>query len=98
MDVLEIDRSFVGTLGEHPSSLVIVRAINAAAVSLGLGVVAEGVETPAQRVALEALGCEAAQGCLFSRPLPCTQAEVLLCQTVKPWQKDGRVRKKRKRV
>ena len=86
IDVLKIDRSFIGTLGEGRSALEIVRAISTAATSLGLGVVAEGIETSEQCAALKNLPCEAGQGYLFSRPLPQTRAEELLVQSVKPWQ------------
>ena len=69
---IKIDRAFVGDLGRAGSGkeAAIVPAIVAIARSLGAEVVAEGVETDAQREALLALGCRAMQGYLFSRPLP----------------------------
>ena len=85
IDVLKIDRSFVGTLSEGRSALEIVRAISTAAASLGLGVVAEGVETEAQCAALRALPCDAGQGYLFARPLPQNQVEAFL-KLSEPWQ------------
>jgi len=70
---LKIDSSFVrelgpGAQGSHEAS--IVQAIVALGQSLGLTVIAEGVETPFQRDLLRRLGCDEAQGYLFSRPLP----------------------------
>jgi diguanylate cyclase (GGDEF)-like protein len=74
LDALKIDRSFVGgmdggTTGAHKGA-EIVRTIVALARSLGVRVVAEGVETHEQLAALRALGCDFAQGYLISPPLP----------------------------
>jgi EAL domain-containing protein (putative c-di-GMP-specific phosphodiesterase class I) len=70
IDLLKIDRSFVRDLPDDESDASIVEAILAMAHALGLGVVAEGVETEAQRVFLVQRGCELIQGFLFSRPQP----------------------------
>jgi EAL domain-containing protein (putative c-di-GMP-specific phosphodiesterase class I) len=70
---IKIDRAFVVDLGREGPGVrqaAIVPAIVAIARSLGAGVVAEGVETGAQREALVAMGCREMQGYLFSRPLP----------------------------
>jgi diguanylate cyclase (GGDEF)-like protein len=70
---LKIDRSFVAALDAPEAAHegeALVRAILALSASLGLDVVAEGVETVAQRDRLIALGCRYAQGYLFSRPRP----------------------------
>jgi len=67
---LKIDRAFVHSLGLTPQSSAIVTAIIAIARSLGLRVVAEGVETLRQMEHLQRLGCRLMQGFLFSRPLP----------------------------
>ncbi len=69
---LKIDRAFVADLatGEHARS--IVQAIVQVARTLGLRVVAEGVETAAQRDALVALGCDELQGYLFAKPMGAT--------------------------
>ena len=67
---IKIDRVFVSDLGRGGAQAAIVPAIVAIARSLGAEVVAEGVETDAQREALLALGCRAMKGYLFSRPLP----------------------------
>jgi EAL domain-containing protein (putative c-di-GMP-specific phosphodiesterase class I) len=78
VDVLKVDRSFVGGLGVHPEHLGIVRAVTSLARGLGMDAVAEGVETPAQLAQVRALECEYAQGFLFSRPVPAGQATALL--------------------
>jgi diguanylate cyclase (GGDEF)-like protein len=70
IDLLKIDRSFVRDLPEDGSSASIVEAILALANALGLGVVAEGVETAAQRDFLCSRRCSLMQGYLFSKPLP----------------------------
>lgn len=70
IDCIKIDRVFVTDLGQPGRHEPIVKAIVANAGSLGAGVVAEGVETEAQRQALLGMGCRTMQGYLFSRPLP----------------------------
>jgi len=67
---LKIDRSFVSGLAEGDSSGSLAGMILDLGKSLGLSVVAEGVETEAQRLKLVALGCHELQGYLFSPPLP----------------------------
>ncbi|MGB3275028.1 MAG: EAL domain-containing protein [Castellaniella sp.] len=71
---LKIDRSFIAPLGlDSPQrSTAIVSAVLGLARSLNLGVVAEGVETTAQRDALLSMGCVHGQGFLFGRPAPAT--------------------------
>jgi len=68
VDVLKIDRSFVDS--DDPRTVELVRLVVGAARSFGLGVVAEGVEQPSQVHALQATGCDTAQGFYFSRPVP----------------------------
>ncbi|WP_432561996.1 putative bifunctional diguanylate cyclase/phosphodiesterase [Kineococcus sp. SYSU DK003] len=68
VDVLKIDRSFVDS--DDPRTVELVRLVVGAARSFGLGVVAEGVEQAAQVHALQATGCDTAQGFYFSRPVP----------------------------
>ncbi len=65
---LKIDRSFISNLGDGSPSVAVVRAISTLAHSLGIEVIAEGVETEAQRAILLDLGCSIGQGFLFSMP------------------------------
>ncbi len=78
IDRLKIDRAFVGGEGDGLADPAIVRAVIALAHEFGIGVIAEGVETPAQRDALLALGCDEAQGYLFSRPVEAEIARTML--------------------
>jgi diguanylate cyclase (GGDEF)-like protein len=68
IDRIKIDRSFVRGLPEHVGHAAIARAIVMLAASLGLEVIAEGVETEAQRDFLLGLGCQQLQGLLFGAP------------------------------
>jgi diguanylate cyclase (GGDEF)-like protein/PAS domain S-box-containing protein len=79
VDALKIDRSFVAALGrDGTENDVIVRSTIALAHSLGLHVIAEGIEHPGQLRRLRTLGCEYGQGFLFSRPLDAAQTRQLL--------------------
>ncbi len=80
VDILKVDRSFVNRIEDHANGLRIVEATLAMAQSLGMKVVAEGVETQAQASLLQQLGCAYAQGYLFSKPLCAEAAEGLLTQ------------------
>lgn len=80
---LKIDQSFVRDIGLGHSSNAIIHAILGIARSFGLRVLAEGVETEAQKEALLGLGCDEMQGFLFSRPLPAAQLEGFLAQSLK---------------
>ena len=74
VETVKIDKSFVAGVTKGDPHLGIVRAIMAIARSLQLGVIAEGIETPAQRSALIDLGCSFGQGYLYSRPLTADEA------------------------
>lgn len=78
VDSLKIDRTFVARLGQDPEDAAILRAVVTLAHELGLGVVAEGVETAGQAAQLQALNCEEGQGYHFAKPLPAAQIERLL--------------------
>ncbi len=78
LNELKIDRSFVSALPDSQNDAAIVHATIALARGLGLQVVAEGVETEAQRQFLAAQGCHNAQGYLYSRPLPADEVSRLL--------------------
>ena len=73
IDSLKIDRSFVGAMGDDERKIKIVQSILVLGKSLGIDVVAEGVETLQQAELLRRLGCERAQGYFFSRPVPLEQ-------------------------
>lgn len=75
---LKIDKSFVAGLGEGGHDDVIVAAVVRMAASLGLDVIAEGVECREQAILLDALGCRYAQGYLFGRPVDAASALALL--------------------
>ena len=70
ISVLKIDQSFVHDLELDADDRTLAGSIIALGASLSLGVVAEGIETLAQRDILYELGCKIGQGFLFSRPLP----------------------------
>ncbi|MEC5386612.1 EAL domain-containing protein [Uliginosibacterium sp. H3] len=78
IDRIKIDRSFVRDLPADSNDIAIARAIAAIASSLGLQMTAEGVEEKAQQQFLHELGCQNAQGYLFSRPLAREEFEQLL--------------------
>ena len=78
IDVVKIDRSFVAQSVTNPHHRVLIEAVIMVARSLGLQVVAEGVETLAQAELLAALDCDKAQGYFYARPSPDTAATAWL--------------------
>ena len=80
LDELKIDRSFVMDLPGTHADVAIVQAVINLGHSLGMSVIAEGVETAAQLACIATLGCNNYQGFLFSKPLPLDQFVALLVQ------------------
>jgi diguanylate cyclase (GGDEF)-like protein len=80
LDQLKIDQSFVRDITTDTSDKTIVRTIIVMAGSLDIAVIAEGVETEAQRQLLQINGCTHYQGYLFGKPLPIGEFETLLTQ------------------
>jgi diguanylate cyclase (GGDEF)-like protein len=77
LDGVKLDKQFVLGLGKDARAEAIVQGAISVAHSLGLHIVAEGVETEDQRARLLSLGCDAAQGYLFSRPFPADDLAIL---------------------
>jgi len=80
LETLKIDRSFIQDLGRDQDDEILVRTIITMAHSLGLKVVAEGVETDAQYQFVKAYNCNAVQGFLFGRPMDLGQLKALLAE------------------
>ncbi len=78
LDTLKIDQSFVRHLTSDDNDAAITRAVITLGHSLGLRVVAEGVETAEQLVRLQREGCDAVQGYLFGRPVPASELVQIL--------------------
>ena len=84
LDRLKIDKSFVDQITTTEADAAVVAAIIAMGHSLGLEVVAEGVETEEQLEHLRAFGCDQVQGYIFSHPLPAERFEDLLRDSCGP--------------
>lgn len=83
-EVLKIDRSFVDGLGSETGDTAIVSSILSLAYAMGKHTIAEGVEKPEQAALLLRMGCEAAQGYFFSRPVAAERIPLLLAGAL--WQ------------
>jgi hypothetical protein len=70
---IKIDRSFIAGVGRNPDDEVIVSSLISLATTLGLQIFAEGIETDDQLRMLRRLGCEIAQGYLWSKAVPASQ-------------------------
>lgn len=81
LDQLKIDRAFVKDILTDPNDAAIARTIIGLAQSLGLGVIAEGVENEAQRALLARFGCECYQGYLYCQPVPIEELEVFIAHS-----------------
>jgi EAL domain-containing protein (putative c-di-GMP-specific phosphodiesterase class I) len=81
VQTLKVDKSFVDELGHDEKQTRITSAIVSLAHTLGMEVVAEGIETEIQRERLLALGCEYGQGYLFSKPLHGDKVEEFLSRS-----------------
>ena len=78
IDIVKIDRGFVVDMEYDGASQAIVFAVIELAHTLGLTVVAEGVETAAQHAQLASLGCDSCQGYYFSHPMPAADLDTLM--------------------
>ena len=78
VDTLKVDRSFISRISSHPEDIEIVRAVVLLAHSLGMDVVAEGVEKLDQLNAIKGLDCEYVQGFYFSRPMDPDKIEQII--------------------
>ena len=86
IDTLKIDRSFVSRMAENNENKEIVRTIIMLAKTLGMGVIAEGVETNEQAELLRELECQSVQGYLVSRPLDAESTDRLILSSLAQWE------------
>ncbi|HCC53784.1 MAG TPA: hypothetical protein DEQ20_02500 [Desulfobulbaceae bacterium] len=86
IDTLKIDRSFIRDIGRDSEDEAIVRSVIALAQSLGLDMVAEGIEHEIHRYFLLDNGCSTGQGFLFWKPIPGNEVETILHTTDQRWR------------
>jgi EAL domain-containing protein (putative c-di-GMP-specific phosphodiesterase class I) len=84
VDGVKLDKSFVEGLGEDATGTALVRKIIDLCHTLGLEVLAEGIETSEQATLLKDMGCELGQGYYFARPLPSEEFAELPPKAVLP--------------
>jgi diguanylate cyclase (GGDEF)-like protein/PAS domain S-box-containing protein len=84
VDILKVDREFANAPEDRGASGGMLGAMIEIGASLGLGTIAEGIETAEQRRRLRALGCRYGQGYLFSRPVPAAQVDALVAASPVP--------------
>jgi diguanylate cyclase (GGDEF)-like protein/PAS domain S-box-containing protein len=82
VDTIKVDRSFVDGLGADQEDTAIVESVISLAHAVGVEAIAEGVETEAQKWQLVGLGCDLAQGYLWSKPVPREEIAALFNATV----------------
>ena len=88
-DKLKIDRSFVRDMIEDPADLAITRTIASLGKTLGMRVVAEGVEHPEELALLKTLGCDEVQGYHVAKPMPAHEFAAWIADfRTKPWEPD----------
>lgn len=87
IDYIKIDPTFVSNLAEGSDGITLCEAIIAMAHKLGIKVIAEGIETPQQMLALKEAGCDLGQGYLFSKPISGEELEKLIHAEVGPVDK-----------
>jgi len=91
VEALKIDRSFIEQLEDGADDRAIVEAIVALGRTLGLGIVAEGIERPGQAIELAGLGCHLAQGYLYARPLHPSVIGDYLPLSISDWDTGSRL-------
>jgi diguanylate cyclase (GGDEF)-like protein/PAS domain S-box-containing protein len=89
VEVLKIDASFIDHLDDDPDDMAIVRAVIALGDSLGLGVVAEGIERPSQAAQLTSMGCFLGQGFLYGLPRAPAEIGSFPADDVAEWDREG---------
>jgi diguanylate cyclase (GGDEF)-like protein len=81
LDAVKIDRAFTATMTKDPTYVAVIKAIVTLCRALGMRVTVEGIETPEQLALVSSLGCDAAQGFLFARPMSAEAVGALLEST-----------------
>lgn len=81
IDTLKIDKSFVSTMLENPKSFQIVKTLCLLAKSIGMTIVAEGIETEKEHLCLKEMGVDYGQGYLYAKPLPLSEFQSYIFET-----------------